>query len=444
MKGFFDSFKGDGGDNNNNNKKKKGGSGNSLLGGLGFNQQQQPNRFHGGGQSLGGTHPGVVIPVQLSDAGPIGLKVEKRSTGTAIVATVVANSQAERAGLRRGDVVCFAGTDGQSEVPYDVFVQQAKSSERPICFEVRRIDGDNSGNSKKKQQPQQPPKSSSATNAAVAKDTDRVSAEAYARKQAMIAAAEAREKAHKKKTKGISKKAPPPPKQQQQQDSTGNDDGSSSQQQQQVLLSEASKAAVEAAKRGEAETAAALGYNPYETNKVSAGQARNATVASAHGTIDASTTSGRQQQPQQPQQRPPGEVRPPRDPTAAEGGSDGDAAAAKTSIDPQFTHAFERLVTCNDDASAVKSGLAILRKLVVNATTKSDDKFRRVRLANPKIKAAAVDLDGALDLLMATGFQITEDAETGESVLVYVVPVQDVPSWIAAAIEQMKAYEEST
>ena len=95
--------------------------------------------FSGQGQSLGGSAPGKVIPVTLVNAGPLGIKVEKSSQGTAIVAMIIADSQAAAAGLERGDVLCFAGSAGSEEILYDMFLELAASTQRPLCFEVRRV-----------------------------------------------------------------------------------------------------------------------------------------------------------------------------------------------------------------------------------------------------------------------------------------------------------------
>ena len=90
--------------------------------------------FHGQGQSLGGSKPGTVIPISLARPGPLGVRVEKRpnSEGTAIVNEVVPGSQAEEAGMKRGDILCFAGSDGQEEMMYDMFLELAKSPQRPL------------------------------------------------------------------------------------------------------------------------------------------------------------------------------------------------------------------------------------------------------------------------------------------------------------------------
>jgi hypothetical protein len=62
------------------------------------------------------------------------LQVEKRpnSEGTAIVALVVEGSQAEAAGLKVGDILCFSGSDGQEEITYDMFLELAKAGQRPL------------------------------------------------------------------------------------------------------------------------------------------------------------------------------------------------------------------------------------------------------------------------------------------------------------------------
>ena len=91
-------------------------------------------KFQGAGQSLGGSKPGTVISIVLPEPGPLGVRVEKRSNSekTAIVHEVVPGGQAEKAGMKRGDVLCFAGSNGQEEIMYDMFLDLAKSDQRPI------------------------------------------------------------------------------------------------------------------------------------------------------------------------------------------------------------------------------------------------------------------------------------------------------------------------
>ena len=118
--------------NNNNNN-------NNPLANLFQPKGSNNNRKSGGrrlgpGQSLGGSKPGEVFSVVLSEPGTLGVRVEKRSnnSASAIVSNVVEGSQAEASGLRRGDVLCFAGSDGQDEIPYEMFLQIARSKDRPI------------------------------------------------------------------------------------------------------------------------------------------------------------------------------------------------------------------------------------------------------------------------------------------------------------------------
>lgn len=374
MKNFFDRFKPE-------NAKKTGFS---------LKLPGQNSTFSGQGQSLGGGVPGKVISVQLDNPGPLGLGVEKRpGSNTAIVSKVVPGSQAEQAGLERGDVLCFAGSQGQEEILYDMFLELAKSDQRPLCFEVRRV--------KTKSNSQH-----------------EGSADAYARKQAVIAAAEARERAAKQKSKGVTRKTEAPKVIQPSEIV-------------EEPQSEAAKAAVLEAKNKEAALAAELGYNPYETNKVTAGQARNATVAVTHGTISKSDSAD----------APIPAVRPPTDAL--------DQAKERLPPSPDFAQAFETVVTANDQKSAVSS-IAILRKLIVNATTKGQEssedapKFRKVRLANPKIRAAVVDVTGAIDVMLSVGFLLHE--ENGESVLIYPADTNG-PEWLETALEQLEKYEKS-
>jgi hypothetical protein len=130
---------------------------------------------------------------------------------------------------------------------YDMFIELAASNQRPLVFDIRRIETKSTGTT-----------------------VPNTSAEAFARKQAVIAAAEAREKAAKKLEKPVAKRA-----------AAKKDDGlvDLNADVPNVPQSEEARRAVEAAKRGESTLAAQLGYNPYETNKSTAGQARNATVA---------------------------------------------------------------------------------------------------------------------------------------------------------------------
>lgn len=238
------------------------------------------------------------------------------------------------------------------------------------------------------------------------------SADAYARKQAMIAAAEARDKAHKQKMKPISKGKETRPKAPTRPEST--------QQGSAEPMSEESRKAAEKAKADEGLHAAQLGYNPYETARATAGQARNATVAMTHGTIENKDGTPSPNAPAPP-------------PTLPE------------AVSVEFEDAYTTLVTTNDEDN-VKSSIGIMCKLIVNATTKgqesTDDaaKFRKVRLSNAKIKAAITDVNGGLDIMLAVGFQLME--EDGESFLVY-PPGEQGPDWLPESLEQMQGFAKS-
>ena len=258
--------------------------------------------FRGTGESLGGSQPGIILSVSLPDPGPLGIKVEKRKDSkTAIVAQVVAGTQAAAADLRLGDIICKPGTGGTEEIKYNDFLAIAKLDRRPLIFDVRRID------------PIQ-----SVRGGWAGKNPSSSSADAYAKRQAVIAAAEARDKAHKKKTKPIPKRA----------GGVGMGERVKIEAQREEIarrnaaegigsdgLSEEARRAISAAKRGEAQHASELGYNPYQASKASAGQARTATTVAAHGELSAGASGSAA--PPAAVAAGPGTVTPPSAPTSA-------------------------------------------------------------------------------------------------------------------------------
>lgn len=388
---FFDKFTG-GGDKDKKKKPLKNpfaNVGKALAGG------GQKN-FSGEGNSLGGTNPGKLLHVELAEQGSLGMKIEKRpnSAGGAIIAMVVEGSQAERAGLKRGDIVCLAGTNGDEEIMYDLFIDMATSPQRPLVFDIRRIETKTS--------------SSGSTGGGGRSSS---TAEAFARKQAVVAAAEKREKARKALEKPVKRKIEPKLNYEDRNAAISN-----------VPQSEEARRAVEAAKKGESQLSAQLGYNPYETNKSTAGQARNATATTKHGAVDASGGVA-----------PLPKVPPPKEVLVA-------VADDVPDVSLPFQQAFEECVTTND-YTVVASTFGILRKLLTNATTKQEDKFKRVRLANAKIRAAITDVHGALDIMMACGFILTE--QDGESMLIYPATEGTGPVWLPRALQQMQQYESS-
>jgi hypothetical protein len=407
---FLDRFK------PKNNKKKGGGFALKLPG--------LPQRsFQGEGQSLGGnSRPGKVIEVTLAQPGPLGIAIEKRpGTPSAIVGRVVPGSQAAAAGLQRGDILCFQGSDGTEEILYDMFRELAASDQRPLCFQVRRVETKQGG-------------------APVAGATQ-LSAEAYARKQAMIAAAEKREKAAKSRLKPLPKASQKSLPTLRSTADRHRDEAARLAQLEAASSSAESQRAAALAKEQEAQVAAQLGYNPYETSKATAGQARNATVAVTHGGIQGdgggSTATSASSLPAIPVTAPP--------PPAA---AAADESSSRLPVSEEFLQAFETCVTSNEPA-AVQASFTILAKLMVNATTKGQlpdeavaQKFRKVRLSNVKIKAAIVDVEGALDVMMSVGFQLTEDDESGESMLVYPAGFGGEP-WLPKALGMIQQYKAS-
>mmetsp|Transcript_627 Transcript_627/g.794 ORF Transcript_627/g.794 Transcript_627/m.794 type:complete len:387 (-) Transcript_627:166-1326(-) len=318
-------------DNNNNSKKdrptpkplpasmKNPFENKNLFAGLG-----KSKKFQGGGQSLGGTKPGKVIHVVIEDPGPIGVKVEKRSKHqqTAIVAMVVSGSQAEAAKIQRGDIVCHPGSNGQEEIMYDQFVAMAASDRRPFIFDVRRVEGGGVVGANESAVSEAAAARAGGGTKTGGKNKSISSAEAYARKQAVIAAAEKRDRAHKAKTKPAPKKKNVDrlPAKGDDEKRTSNDEVSNE------PMSEEARKAVEDSKNYEALHAAQLGYNPYETARMGAGQARTATTTVTHGTINAGAEGGNTGTPA------PNTVSPPSNPVQP---SDVDAP-----IDPAFDEAF--------------------------------------------------------------------------------------------------------
>ncbi len=114
-----------------------------------------------------------------------------------------------------------------------------------------------------------------------------------------------------------------------------------------------------------------------------------------------------------------------------------------TPLNESFDHAFLLLVTSNQTEEEIVTSLNVIRKLILNATTKGieedSDRYRRVRLSNPKIQSAIVAMQGGLDIMFSCGFELVEDDE--ETFLVYPMD-KDIPDWIPMALQQMNDYME--
>jgi len=381
---------------NNTNKLKRAGS----------------KKYKGGGQSLGGSKPGEILSIQLSEPGSIGMKIERSNANrkTAIVSEVFEGTQASVAGLERGDILCLEGTDGEEEMTYDMFLDMAKNPHRPLVFDVRRI----------------------TTKTTISMPEQKgwrggggASAEAYSRKQAMVAAAEAREKVAKKRERGMTKKKATTKEQQTVVDLNSEISN--------LPQSEEARRAISDAKKSENNWASQLGYNPYETNKSSSGQARNATMTAQHGSVN----SGAEAQfiPS---------IASPRDIVAEN--TETRPTKSKVPISWEFKQAYEETITGNAQEAVVNS-FGIMRKLLVNATTKGQNgnnadsaKFRKVRLTNAKIRQAISEVHGALDIMLSCGFQLVEEGQ--ETYLMFPADFKGAP-WLANALNMMQQYGKS-
>lgn len=418
MKGFFDKI---GKDvqkaikNNNSNNKKS-----------------QYDR--GGGKSLGGTKPGKLIPdIWIVQPGPIGVKLETTSQNHAIIAEVSPGGAAESVGLQRGDIICHPGTDGMDEVKYKEFLAMVKSPSRPLRFDVKRMVS----------MPQ-------VSNTHLRADVD-------ARRQAVIAAAEDRNSKHKAKTRPIPKTkggkiVAELTKEELQRIELQKEENikRNAIHMADKPLSEEAKKAVEAAKLDEAHHANQLGYNPYEARKVTAGQASTASVAMTHGTINAGKSIGGTSS-----NRTTSNV----SETSSNRTTSNTSASSLSAIppiqppseamimaevddlkeiDPSFDEAFSELITANPKEKISKS-LRIIRKLIVNATSSpSHDPKRKVRISDPNnlIQSSIIDMFGAVELMLSTGFIVTEEDE--KTILYYDC---DEPSWLKDAFVKMEIYE---
>jgi len=391
------------------------------------NVGKKKKAFKGGGNSLGGSKPGLVQSVSFSEPGSLGIQVEKTETGGTIVSDVVPGGQSAGLGLMRGDLICIDGIDKDSiddeEMMFEMFMALARSEKRPFSVQIRRVKVSKEA-------------ASASSNNVVGGKGGRATDDA--RRRAVIAAAEAREKASKKKSAPLSRSGTTSLYKKQLNRSDVNEGLLKPDQ------SDDTKRLIAAAKAGEASTAHNLGYNPYATAKMSSGQAKTAVVTTTHGDLNNASEGTLPPPPPNRTSLPqPGAVLPPQLATSAEA----DGSEYQQQINEQFDEAFLMITTSSSIESKVKkNSLTIVRKLINNAITKGQipgedgEKFRRVRLSNQKIKAAIVDVQGALDLIMSCGFELVEDNNTSETVLVYPAD-KGVPHWISRAVANLQAYE---
>jgi hypothetical protein len=374
--------------------------------------------------------------------------LENTNDGSAIVAQVTPGSTADIAGLQRGDIFCFGGSQGKEEIPYRMFLDMIRSSVRPITVDIRRMES--LKNSLHKSQSDNTSTSGGGDGGGGGGVTVRrpvLRADAEARRLAVIAAAEARDRQNKESKKPIRKAGVELTKEQrekiqmQREKRLAGEMMNGDKTLTKEPLSEEAKKAVQDAKMQEAAHAAELGYNPYETMRGTGKQASSAVTTLHHGSLKSHQGD-------------------------KDNDDDGKNGNIMESIDPVFDEAFAILVSnIHNDPSqtrsmSVKKSLRVMRKLIQNATVDGQtlDK-KRVRLSNPNphIEAAIHNVNGALDLMMSVGFVIMEQEEEGkkgtegavnvgvsssvtETFLIYPTDVVK-PLWLSKALKQMEDYE---
>ena len=244
-----------------------------------------------------------------------------------------------------------------------------------------------------------------------------ITAESYALRQAVAAAAEAR---HNARSKTIPKSTLMYRKEKLMEKQRQN-------QQHEVNTSGKTRRAVTATKQAEKASVANLGFNPYETQHMTSGQSRTASVAASHGELDVSQTSTNAYY------------------TNIQQGTSRYGIAAQ-GLNPAFEDAFATLVTSHPDETAILKSMTIMRKIIFNATTKGQQrndegssKYRQVRLSNPKVASAITNMPGALDLMMLVGFELSENEGDGETYLVFSLGKRG-PEWLNGALSKMEAY----
>ncbi|GMH70653.1 hypothetical protein TrRE_jg2343 [Triparma retinervis] len=366
--------------------------------------------FKASGQALGGSRPGALTNVVFVNPGPLGMSIEKTESGGAVVARVDAGSAAGEAGVQRGDFICWAGSGGE-EATYEEIIQVVRSGERPLEMDMKRLSVKVGG-------------TVGGSSASAAED---------ARRAAVIAAAEKRNKASKKMQKPLPKRPIDLKNNTKMYDHS--DKG--------AAQTDEAKRAVAAAKSNEANLASTLGYNPYETVKMSSGKARQATDQVINGAVG----SGPNNDSGVPI---PGSVRPPMSPNrhdiapSSSSHSSTSTAATTTTIpssDPDATPSqdFQDALAVLASQAENDGALKTISKLVVNAATKgqSEDgaKFRTIRLANKTIQNKVISVEGSLELLLSVGFVLQE--KDNETVLVF--PAGQVEDWLGAAVKMIDA-----
>jgi len=274
----------------------------------------------------------------------------------------------------------------------------AGSSIRPLVFDVRRIES-------------KPLNDSSSSAHASSSGT---SADAYVRRQAMIEAAENRQNANRSK---YTLKKPSSSTEAYGKDRSNVESNED--------VSEETRKAIGMAKELENQRVNELGFNVYESAKISGDQGRSVKTS-----MDASTTTAAPLQ------------------DTNEPSSINRFHTSLATIDPSFDAAWAVFLSNPDTSShEKKQSVSIICKVTMNALTKGQledeataSKFRRIRLSNPKIMQHITNIVGAVDILMSFGFVLCEeDGQDGTSLLF--PPRDEGPTWIDEALTLLERYE---
>jgi len=316
---------------------------------------------------------------------------------------------------------------------FEQFMAIAASDRRPFVFDVRRIHVKNSKTDY----------SESSKNKNVRTLNLNSSADAHARRQAVIAAAEARDREHKKKTKHVSKVTSTIDSSKflsssERRKLEAEQKSRLEELEKQGPQSEESRTAVMEAKRGEALSTQQLGFNMYETKKLTGGQAKTATVDFKHGSVDANGADSSHLITSNTVNR--NSSRIPKE-AASTSAKANEASDTIETVNDSFDEAFSILVSSNEN---IGKSLSTMHTLISNATTKgqmegeSNSKYRRVRLSNKKINDLIVSVHGAIDIMMLFGFVFHE--EGNETFLIYPLDTTP-PKWLDSGLKRMKQYQ---
>ena len=206
--------------------------------------------------------------------------------------------------------------------------------------------------------------------------------------------------------------------------------------------SEECKAAVSAVKRDEKKLAAKLGYDPYSSVKTTAGKAKIASERITHGDLIDKSEGGSESAPCHQEGGAPQGV--PRGASVAAPSSSSllplppsPSSSSSVPYPPrEFLDALALLMSQGDAGDS----LSLCTKLLKNACTKGQeegmDKYLSVKCSNKRVEKA-IEVDGALQMLLSAGFAFTE--ADGETVLEFPRPMPN--PWALQAVGMMEDHE---